>query len=85
MEYFTYIIQSEIDGTFYVGASADPIKRLQKHNAPHPGFTARKQPWKLVYTEKSDSKSEALKRERFIKKQKSRKFILSLIENPEKG
>ena len=79
MEYFLYILQSEKDGTFYVGSSADPLKRLEKHNAPHKGFTAKKQPWKLVYQEPFGSKTLALKREKFIKKQKSRDFLSDLI------
>jgi putative endonuclease len=81
MEYFTYIIRSQIDGIFYIGSSADPLKRLEKHNAPHKGFTGKKQPWELVYTEKFDNKTAALIRENFMKKQKNRKFILALIES----
>ncbi|MFC0263269.1 GIY-YIG nuclease family protein [Fontibacter flavus] len=48
MSYFVYIIESEIDGTFYIGISSDPKRRLEKHNLPHKGFTSRKRPWKLV-------------------------------------
>jgi hypothetical protein len=55
MPYFVYIIQSELDGTYYLGASQNPVARLEKHNRPHKGFTARKQPWKLVYTETFDT------------------------------
>ena len=49
MAYYIYILQSETDGTYYLGSSQDPEKRLEKHNAPHHGYTGRKQPWKLVY------------------------------------
>nr|MBI1229636.1 GIY-YIG nuclease family protein [Cytophagales bacterium] len=79
MPYFVYIIQSKLDGTYYIGASKDPYDRLEKHNRPHKGFTARKQPWKLVYTEAFESKTQALKRENYLKKLKSRSLLEELI------
>ena len=79
--HYTYILQSDKDGSFYVGYSENPQKRLIKHNSAKTGYTARKQPWKLVYTEEYNTKTEALKRERFIKAQKSRVFIMNLINN----
>ena len=36
-------------------------------------------PWKIVYKEKYNTKSEAMKREYEIKRKKSRKYIESLI------
>ena len=79
MPHYIYILQSEKDDTFYIGSSADPELRLEKHNSPHKGYTARKQPWKLVYTEEFESKTEALKSENYLKKQKNKEFILRLI------
>ncbi|MHA7131900.1 GIY-YIG nuclease family protein [Algoriphagus namhaensis] len=84
MEYFVYLIESEKDGTFYIGSSTNPKNRLAKHNRPHKGYTAKKQPWKLKYTERFDSKKEAIVRERFLKAQKSRVFLSELIINQSK-
>ena len=83
--YYTYIIQSQKDGSFYIGYSEDPEKRLEKHNSSNSGYTSKKQPWKIVYTEEFQTKSEALKREKFIKSQKSKDFIISLINNSSAG
>ncbi len=80
MACYVYILESETDGTYYVGASEDPWKRLEKHNLPHKGFTGSKRPWKIVYLEKFPDRSGALRREKFIKAQKSRVFIQGLIE-----
>ncbi|NVJ47249.1 MAG: GIY-YIG nuclease family protein [Cytophagia bacterium] len=77
--YFIYILQSEKDESYYVGYSANPDSRLLKHNTSKSGYTASKKPWKLVYTETYSNKSDALKREKFIKAQKSREFIEKLI------
>ena len=79
MAFYTYILQSEKDGTFYIGSSADPEEGLLKYNRRHSGYTARKQPWKLVWQEIHEDKSNAIKREKFLKKQKSRVYLEELI------
>ena len=73
MSFYTYIIQSERDQSYYIGSSKDPEGRLLKNNQKHQGYTARKQPWKLVWKEMHTQKSEAIKKEMFLKKQKSKK------------
>ena len=85
MDHFVYILLSEKDGSFYIGSSKDPFQRLLKHNAPHKGYTAKKQPWKIVYTEKLEDKRSALKREKFLKSQKSHEFLLNLISGSPAG
>ncbi len=80
MPFSVYIIQSQKDSSFYVGYSADMVSRLQKHNNARKGYTATKQPWELVYEEKFATKREAIVREKYIKSQKSKEFILTLIK-----
>jgi putative endonuclease len=80
MSHYVYIIESEADGSFYVGYSADAERRLIDHNDGRSRFTRRKTPWKLVYTELYLLKAEAIKRERFLKKQRNRSFYKRLIE-----
>jgi putative endonuclease len=43
------------------------------------GYTSKKKPWKLVYFESFPSKSEAIKREIFLKKQRNKDFYDQLI------
>ncbi|HEY1046125.1 MAG TPA: GIY-YIG nuclease family protein [Bacteroidia bacterium] len=77
-----YILYSEERGRFYIGHTCDEMsERLRKHNSNHKGFTGRVEDWQLVYQEQFSSKEEALHRELEIKKWKSRKRILALIEN----
>ena len=78
--YFVYLIQSDIDNSFYVGYSQDTQKRLLAHNNGESTYTRRKMPWKLVYIEEYISKSEALKREKFLKAQKNTEFYKKLIK-----
>jgi len=78
MNYFTYILQSEIDGSCYIGSTSNIERRLEKHNFGHSPYTSKKKPWKVIYYEEFDSKNEAIKREKFLKKQKNKNFYLKL-------
>lgn len=80
MPYYTYIIQSQKNGKYYIGSSENPKVRLQQHNWSRTPSTKSGIPWKLVYIEKYMTRSEAVKREYAIKKKKSRKYIEYLIE-----
>ena len=79
MAHYVYILISEIDDSFYIGYSQNPENRLVDHNSGRSRYTKWKIPWKLVYTESFKSKTEALIRERFLKKQKNREFYQKLI------
>ena len=77
---YLYIIKSERNNKYYIGVSSNIGKRLSQHNAGKEKSTKSYVPWVLVYFEKYDSRGEAMIRERFIKKQKSHKWIDRLIE-----
>ena len=79
MNYFVYIIQSLADSSFYIGYTSNIELRLKKHNNGLSRYTSKKLPWKLVYSESFNNKSEAIKRERFLKKQKNTDFYNRLI------
>jgi putative endonuclease len=81
-----YILFSNLLDKYYIGHTGDEIQiRLAKHNTNHKGFTGKKCDWKIVYKESFDTKEEAYKRERTVKKWKSRKLIEKLIgsEHPD--
>jgi putative endonuclease len=83
MCYFVYILQSDQDGSFYVGYTTHPELRLAQHNRGEAQYTSRKIPWRLVYLESCSSKTEAIKRERFLKRQRNRSFYERLIREAE--
>ncbi len=77
-----YILFSEVKNRYYIGHTGDSIdERLRKHTADHKGFTGKTGDWKVVYTELYSSKGEAYKRERELKKWKSRIKIETLIKS----
>ena len=78
--YYVYIIYSESKDRYYIGfTGGDPQWRLQRHNMGWTRSTKSGIPWKLMHFESFETKTEALKRENFIKRQKSRKFLEKLI------
>ena len=83
MKHFVYIIESEVDCSFYKGYSPDPIKRLLEHNStqnPH-RYTFHLRPWKLIYVELLETYELAMKREISLKKA-SRQRIFEIIKLP---
>ena len=74
MGYFVYVICSEKKSklTTYVGYTNNLKKRLNLHNKGKGAKFTRGRRWKIIYTEKYDTKSEAKSREYYIKK--NRKF-----------
>ena len=83
--FIVYLLQSEMDGSYYVGYTSDIDRRLQEHNDGKSRYTSKKVPWKLVYTEVHTSKHDALIRERFLKAQRNRKFYEGLKRIGEVG
>jgi putative endonuclease len=81
MAFYVYIIQSQKDGSYYKGFTEDPVLRLQRHNMGESSYTRTKMPWKLLHLEKFLTKTEALKREKVLKKY-SHAQILQLIGSP---
>jgi len=67
MKWTVYIIKSQSKELYYKGCSGDFEKRLREHNAGRVKSTKHARPWIELYTEKFDLKTDALKRERFLK------------------
>ena len=68
------------DGSLYTGWTTDTERRVAVHNSEKGAkYTRGKRPVKLVYSERFDTKSEALKREWAIK-QLSHDEKMKLIE-----
>lgn len=85
MQFFIYILYSEHSNVYYIGHTNDFIRRLEEHNfSGHQTYTSKHRPWvlKAVYA-CGNLKAEAVKVERFIKKQKSRSLLEKLIEGSE--
>ena len=79
MSHFVYILQSFRDQRYYIGSTSDLEKRLLYHNSGRQRSTRSRIPFKLIYNESFFTKSEALKRERYIKSLKGGEAFKRLI------
>ena len=70
---------SESKNKYYTGQTGDLSKRLKRHNAGNSRSTKSGIPWKIIYFEKYETRSQAMTREYQIKKMKSRIYIEKLI------
>lgn len=68
MAFYVYILRC-MDGSFYTGYTQDIDARTRQHeNGKGARYTKAHRPQKLAYTELHDSRGQAMKREREIKK-----------------
>ena len=82
MPYFVYLILSKLKDKkkySYVGYTGNLKKRLDLHNSGKGAKFTRGKKWKLVYYEKYDSKSNAMRNEYRLKK--NYKLRKELIKN----
>ena len=79
MAHYVYILYSEKANRYYIGSTSNTEERLRRHNAGATPSTKQGRPWKIVYTEIYTTKTEALQREIYLKKMKSRVYIETLL------
>jgi putative endonuclease len=59
--------KAKLKGLFDYGHSVDLDNRLKRHNQGKVRYTKPRRPWKLVYCESFETKSEAYRRELLFK------------------
>jgi len=82
---FVYILTSKKNGTLYVGVTSNLPKRIDEHKTEAiKGFTSKYGVKTLVWYEKFDRITDAIQREKSIKKY-TRQWKINLIEgnNPD--
>ncbi|HAI74176.1 MAG TPA: endonuclease [Candidatus Moranbacteria bacterium] len=77
--FFVYIIENN-NGKLYIGQTYNLEKRILGHNELGKGYTSKFRPWKLVYSEKFDSRKEAMEREKYLKTGVGREWIKDNIK-----
>ncbi len=77
--HFTYILQSETTGRYYIGITGDVAERLRRHNAGATKATRPYRPWKAVVIEKYLTSTDARKRELQLKRMKGGEGFKELL------
>jgi putative endonuclease len=73
MDCFVYVLGSADSGRMltYVGWTNDIEKRLARHNAGKGARSTRGRVWRLLYSERFESKSDAMSREWYLKRDRA--------------
>jgi putative endonuclease len=80
MSFYVYMLASQRNGTLYIGHTDDMWARIEQHrNRDFPGFTARYGVTRLVWYQTFETREDAFKRERQMKKW-NRAWKIELIE-----
>ncbi len=79
MPYYSYVLRSLKNGILYKGSIQDIENRLKIHNQGLVNHTSKHMPWELVLFEQFETRSEAMKREKWYKTGVGREWIKSKI------
>ena len=81
--YFVYVLISDSTGKRYVGQTDNVSRRLGEHNDPAHNprkHTSRNAgPWRLIHAEAFPTRSEAMKREKWLKSGVGRAWLDSKL------
>jgi putative endonuclease len=83
--YYTYVLVSEKNGHFYIGLTSSLDRRVYQHNIGKVRSTKGRRPFKLFYYEEYQNKTDARKREIFLKSGQGRLFLKRKLNNSENG
>ncbi len=67
MTFFVYILQSQVNDSFYKGSTNDLVRRFAEHNDGKEMSTSRFLPWTLVWYASKPNRSEAMILEKKLK------------------
>ncbi|AFH49900.1 Putative URI domain endonuclease [Ignavibacterium album JCM 16511] len=73
--FYTYIIESLSDQSWYIGHTNNIERRLEEHNSGENKSTRAKRPWKLIFLRKFETNLEANRFELKLKKLRNKNFI----------
>ena len=77
--FYVYVLKSQRDFKRYIGQTENLQKRFDDHNLGLCKSTKSRRPFELIYFEKFNTRSEAMKRERFFKSGKGREFLKTIL------
>lgn len=67
MKYYVYILKSLKNNDIYIGSTENIEIRIKLHNSGKVKSTKFYRPWQLLERQEFDSRSEAVRQERFLK------------------
>ena len=77
--YFVYVLKSKLHRKSYVGVTNDLVRRLNEHNTGKSNYTKLYAPWDVIYTEKYNTLTEAVVREKYYKSAAGRRKLKKIV------
>lgn len=81
MFHFVYLLHSKKTDRFYVGLTCDLKKRLKEHNSGSNFSTKPYTPWELIFFEGYLEKSDASRREKYLKTSQGSRLVKRMIKD----
>jgi putative endonuclease len=78
--HFVYVLQSLVNGRFYIGQTDNLLVRFGQHRQGLCRSTKGYRPWWMPYYEKLPTRTDAIVRERDLKRMKSAQSIRQTIK-----
>lgn len=78
--YFVYALHNVQKNFIYIGFTHNPMRRLKQHNNKEVTSTKRFVPLKLIHLEGYVNKSDALRREKYLKTNKGRTTLVTMLK-----
>jgi putative endonuclease len=78
--YYVYVLRSKQDGKFYVGYTADLVKRMEDHNKGVVQSTRNRRPLELIYYEACAKQQDALHREKYLKTAYGKRYLRNRLK-----
>ena len=82
--YYLYILRNE-NNSYYIGTTNNLQRRIHEHNSDQSKYTKNRGLWRIFFTENYSTRTEAVKREYYLKSLKSKQAIIELIRCNQPG
>lgn len=79
--FYTYVLQSEMDGKFYTGSTTDLKLRFEQHNKGLVESTKRRKPFLLIYYEACIDRDDASRREKYLKMYHGKMYLKKRLKS----
>lgn len=79
--YYVYFLKSLRNNDLYIGSTENVFNRLKKHNLGEVKSTQFYRPWELLGFEEFKTRSEAVRRERFLKTGQQKELLKRKYKN----
>ena len=73
--FFVYFLKSSKNDDLYIGSTENLEKRISSHNSGKVKSTKFYRPWELLEYEEYESRSEAVKKEKFFKSHQQKEIL----------